>query len=101
MPTRRQLFAALAILCVATLPGAIYVWQNVPLVRFRPVRQDLTQRLHAGTDLLSTEQADRVEAVLRQYGQQCRRVDGDTVLITLRLVADTELLWNFTAKAGL
>jgi len=77
----------------------VYLWRNAPLIRFHLVRMDAQQKLRASNETLTSEQADHVVTVLRQYGQTFRRADAQTVLITPALSVDSELLWNYTSKA--
>ena len=99
--TRKKVFAALAVVNVVAILSAGYVWQSVPIIHFRPVRMDAHQHLQASSEPLTKEQADRVETVLRQYGVLYRRSSDGSILITVRLSRDAELVWNYTSKSGL
>ena len=98
---RKRVLAVLALVAISVVFGAAYIWQTVPLVHFAPVRIDVSQQLQASNELLTKEQADKVEAVLQQYGERYRRADSDIVLITLGLSRNRELVWNYTTKSGL
>ena len=98
---RKRFLAVLVLVAISVVFGAAYIWQTVPLVHFAPVRMDASQRLQASNELLTKEQADRVEAVLQQYGERYRRADSDIVFITLGLSGNRELVWNYTTKSGL
>jgi len=99
--TRKRVFAVLAVAVIAVALCAGCICQTVPLVHVVPIRMGTQQRLQASTEPLTREQADRVEAVLQQYGERYRRADSDIVLITFRLSRDRELIWNYTTKSGL
>jgi hypothetical protein len=102
MPSvRKKNLLVLVVAAALLFPCGIIVWRSVPLVRFEPVRIDTHQHLQATKEVLTKEQADRVEAVLRQYGETCCRIDSGSILITLGLRGDTELVRNYTIKSGL
>ena len=101
VPRRKQLVAVVVTVCAVVVALGCYAFYAVPLVRFRPVRMDSTQRLQASTEQLTAGQAEEVLGVLRQYSERCRRTDTGTVLITPALSMDTEFVWNYTSKAGL
>jgi hypothetical protein len=99
--TRKKVFMVIGLAVVFAAFCGVYVWRSVPVMQFRPVRMDAQQKLSASSETLTSEQADHVVAVLQQYGQTFRRAGAQTVLITPALSMDTELVWNYTSKAGL
>jgi hypothetical protein len=99
--TRKKVVAALAVVGVVVIISVRYVWQSIPLVHFQAVRMDAHQHLQTSSESLTREQSDRVEGVLRQYGELYRRTSDGSILITLRLSRDTDLVWNYTSKSGL
>ena len=102
MTTKRKgVIGVLAVGAITALFAAAYFWQSVPLVQFVPVRLNARQRLQAHSQTLTPEQCDRVEEVLKRYGERCRRAGSNAVLITLGLNGDHDLAWNYTTKAGL
>ena len=99
--TRKKILVVLAVVGAVVLFPAGYVWQSIPIVRFRAVRMDAHQHLQTSSESLTRAQSDRVEGVLRQYGELYRRTSDGSILITLRLSRDTDLVWNYTSKSGL
>ncbi len=88
-------------LTIAVLLWAVWSW--VPLVPFECVYYCDRGPLASSWDraqIHSSAHATRILAVLDRYGELYWRVGSQTVLVPLSLAFDTDLVWNYTSKAG-
>ncbi|MDB5295893.1 MAG: hypothetical protein JWO31_1876 [Phycisphaerales bacterium] len=80
--------------------SALFLGWRSPLVEYVPVEMDNRQNLVASPVNVTPTHLDHLERVLSDYGQPHNRVSPTKLLISLRLRADQDLLWNFTTKAN-
>jgi hypothetical protein len=79
--------------------GGLFVGFCSPLVEYVPVVLDMREKLVASPTTVTPLFLDHLERVLNDHGERYKRVSPTRLLISLRLRADEELVWNFTTKA--
>jgi hypothetical protein len=97
MSTRNKF--VLLTLALAGLLGISWITVNYPLIRYAPIVLGVRQELVAAPQMRTKQHLDRVEQVLTYYGQPYRRAGATDLRISLTLIADKELVWNYTTKA--
>ena len=93
---KKILFGFLLILVVAL----VILW-TTPVISFIPRRleEGSRNRLIRARELETKEFYDRLEAVLKYYDIRFKASENNTVLVSLQVILNKELSWNYTKKA--
>jgi hypothetical protein len=96
--TKPQLILlGLAALLLAVV-AAVLVWMQSS-TEYVPIVIDNRQQLVTNPFMLTPGHLDRLEVVLKRYGEWYQRVDATHLRISRELWRDRDLLWNYTTKA--
>ncbi|MEX0775851.1 MAG: hypothetical protein WD042_09085 [Phycisphaeraceae bacterium] len=95
--TRRILLITVAVLLLVAIAITV-AWVQSP-AEYVPVVMDGRQQLVENPALLTPEHLDRLEVVLKRYGEWYQRTDATHLRISRSLSRDRDLLWNYTTKS--
>ena len=99
MSHKTRWLSLMTIAALLIVAGAIVAAWAQSSSEYVPVLMDSRQQLVENPTILTPAHLDRVEAVLKGYGEWYHRVDATHLRISRKLSHDRELLWNYTMKA--